>query len=253
MKPRYFFVAVLVLGVWLQAANAQFYLNPNLGIRVSGLKGVFKLTTQGGGTQTGNVADAGKTGFTFGVGGGYQVFPKNFAGGYYKLDVAFEASYTSLGYLEAGYNSQFGAGKFSADGLSGGSTMIIGMDIMPIHRLTIPSFKLLSPYAGLGFSLNLMNTKDVTVGPPSPNGVLTGNGDFKLGLLVFYGCVLQATDMIAPYIQFKHMIPFGSDTQFTQSFQGTGGQAGGTQTYAVSIQDVPGFFSLTAGVRITFK
>jgi hypothetical protein len=252
MKPRYFFVAVLVLGVWLQAANAQFYLNPNFGLRVSGLKGVFKLTVQGGGTQTGNVADAGKSGFTFGVGAGYQVFPKNFASGYYKLDLALEASYTSLSYLEAGFNSQFGAGSFSANGLSGGSTSIITFDIMPIHRLTLPKFKLLSPYAGLGFSLNMMSTKDVTVGPPSANGTLTGNGEFKLGLLVFYGCLLQATDAIAPYIQFKHMIPFGSDTQFTQSFQATGGQAGGTQTYAISIQDVPGFFAITTGVRIMF-
>jgi hypothetical protein len=247
MKPRFFFVSVIVLGVWLQAANAQFYASPTLGFRVSGLKGVLKLTTQQG-TQTGNVVDAGKTGFTFGLSTGYQIFPKNFAGGYYKLDLNLDISYTSLGYFEGAYNSQFGAGKFSADGLNGGSTTIFGIDIMPIHRLTFPSFKLLSPYAGLGFSLNMMSTKDITF----QNGVLTGNGDFKAGLLVFYGCVLQATDLIAPYIQFKHMIPFGSETQLTQSVQVTA-QGGGTSGYAYSVADVPGFFSITAGVRFNFK
>jgi hypothetical protein len=245
MKPRYFFVAVLVLGVWLQAANAQFYFGPDLGFKVSGLKGVFKLTTQQG-TQTGNVVDAGKTGFIFGVGAGYQVFPKNFASGYYKLDLNLDISYTSLGYFEAAYNSQNGAGKFSADGLGGGSTTIFTFDIMPIHRLTLPSFKLLSPYIGLGLSLNMMSTKDVTFS----NGVLTGNGDFKAGLLFYYGCVLQASNLIAPYIQFKHMLPFGSDTQLTQSLQVTG-QGGGTTGYAFSVADVPGFFSITAGVRFT--
>jgi hypothetical protein len=246
MKPRYFFVAVLLLGVWLQVANAQFYGGPDLGFKVSGLKGALKLTTQQG-QATGNVVDAGKTGFTFGLSTGYQVFPKNFASGYYKLDLNLDLSYTSLGYFEAAYNSQFGAGKFTADGLSGGSTTIFTFDIMPIHRLTFPKFKLLSPYAGIGVSLNMMSTKDVEF----KNGVLTGNGDFKAGLIVFYGCVLQATDLIAPYLQFKHMIPFGSETQFTQSLRVTG-QGGGTQGYAYSVADVPGFFSITAGVRFNF-
>jgi hypothetical protein len=252
MKPRYFFVAVLVLGVWLQAANAQFYSAANLGFRASGLKGAYKRTVQGGAQQTGNVVDAGKTGFTFGLSSGFQVFPSNFAHGWYKLDLNLDLSYTSLGYYEAAFNSQFGAGQYAANGLSGGSTMIIGMDIMPMHRLTIPSFKLLSPYLGLGLSLNMMSTKDITVGPPSQTGTLTGNGEFKMGLLVFYGVLLQATDMISPYLQFKHMLPFGSDMQFTQSYQTTG-QGGGTVTFTDAIQDVPGFFSLTAGVRITFK
>jgi hypothetical protein len=233
----------------VEIASAQAYFGGFIGFNSSGLKGVYKLTQQGG-SQTGNVSDGGSTSFTFGLNGGYQVFPPNFAGGWYKLDVNLDVSYQVFSYLENGFNSNFGAGSFSADGLSGGKTSIIAIDIMPIHRLTIPHFKLLSPYIGIGVGLDILSTHDVTVTPPSANGTLTGNGDFKMGLLVFYGVIIRASDMIQPYLQFKHMVPFGSETQFTQSFQASGGQAGGSQNYQVSIQDVPGHFCLTGGVRI---
>jgi|GEM_PF-1402131 len=234
----------------LQMANAQGYGGAFIGFNASGLKGAFKTTAQGGGTTVGNVADGGSTSFTFGLNGGYQILPAGTAGGWYKLDLNLDASYQTFSYLENAFNSNNGAGKWAADGASGGATSIISLDVMPIHRLTFPHFKLLSPYAGIGLGLNIMSTHDVTVGPPSATGTITGNGDFKIGLLVFYGVVIHASDMIQPYLQFKHMIPFGSETQFTQNYNTTGGQGGGTQTLQFAVQDVPGHFSLTGGVRI---
>ncbi|HTY59721.1 MAG TPA: hypothetical protein VMF59_12940 [Bacteroidota bacterium] len=245
-------LCLIVLSMFaLESARSQPYAGAFIGFNTSGLKGAIKTTTQGG-TTVGNVADGGSTAFTFGVNAGYQIFPSNFAGGWYKLDLNLDASYQTFSYLENGYNSANGSGKFAANGLSGGGTSIIALDIMPINRLTIPRFKLLSPYIGIGLSLNIMNTHDVTVGPPSQSGTLAGYSDFKMGLLVFYGVVIRASDLVEPYLQFKHMIPFGSETQFTTTYQPTGGQAGGSQTVQFAVQDVPGHFSLTGGVRINF-
>jgi hypothetical protein len=233
-----------------QIASSQLYFGPFLGFNASGLKGTFKTTTQGG-TTTGNVADGGGTAFTFGISAGYQVFPSNFAGGWYKLDLNLDASYQTFSYLENAYNSNNGAGKFAAQGLGAGGSSIIALDIMPIHRLTFPKFKLLSPYLGIGLGLDIMNTHDVTVSPPIGNGTLTGYSEMKIGLLVYYGVVIHATDLIQPYLQFKHMIPFGSETRFSTSYQASGGAGGGTQTVQWAVQDVPGHFSLTAGIRFT--
>ena len=246
---RFLTIASLVL-LLVSVGSSQIFFGGHIGFKSYGLKGAYKTATPNG-VNVGNVADAGKTGFIVGIEGGYQIFPEDFAGGWYKLDLGLEADYTSVSFLEAGYNSQFGAGKFAADGLSGGSTTIFSFDIMPVHRLTIPKFRLLSPYAGLGLSINFLGTKDLTVGNQggSTPGTLTGNSETKIGLLVFYGVNLQASEIIHPYLQFKHMIPFGSESQFTQSFQPTGG--GGASNVAISVQDVPGYFGITAGVRIT--
>ncbi|TAK59816.1 MAG: hypothetical protein EPO24_07325 [Bacteroidetes bacterium] len=249
---KYILIIPLLLAVTANLLYSQFYIGPHVGFKSSGLKGAYKLTTQGAGTQTGNVVDAGKTGFNFGLQTGYQVFPPEFAGGWYKLDINLDASYSSFAYFEEAYNSQFGAGKFGADGLSGGSTMIISLDVMPIHRLTMPNFTLLSPYAGIGLGMNIMSTKDISVGPPNQPGTLTGAGEFKIGLLVFYGCTIQASDMIQPYLQLKHYVPFGSDTKFTNEAQGQIVAGGGTTKYETAIQDVPGYFGLSAGVRFVF-
>lgn len=251
MRITYRFITVVsLLLVLVSFGSAQIFFGGHLGFRSYGLKGAYKVATANG-TSVGNVVDAGKTGFTVGIEGGYQILPEDVAGGWYKLDLGLEVDYTSAAFLEAGYNSQNGAGKFAADGLSKGSTSIFSFDIMPAHRLVIPRFHLLSPYAGLGLSINFMSTGDLTVDNQAQNlhGTLTGNSETKLGLLVFYGVNLQATDMIHPYLQFKHMIPFGSETQFTQSFQPTGG--GGASNTVFSVQDVPGYFGITAGVRIT--
>ena len=251
MRHSYRILTVVsLLLVLVSFGSAQIFFGGHVGFKSYGLKGAYKTTTSGG-VNVGTVADAGKTGFTVGIEGGYQIFPENFAGGWYKLDLGLEADYASVAFLEAGYNSQNGAGKFAADGITGGSTTIFSFDIMPVHRLTIPKFTLLSPYAGLGLSINFMSTKDLAVDNQAQNlhGTLTGNSETKMGLLVFYGVNLQASEIIHPYIQFKHMIPFGSETQFTQSFQPTGG--GGASNVVISVQDVPGYFGITAGVRIT--
>ena len=224
----------------------QFYVGPYVGFKSSGLEGTLKLSS-GGQVSTGNVADGGSTGFNAGLTAGYQILPASVLSGWYKLDLNVDASYSSFSYLENGYNSSQGAGKFGALGFDGGTTTIISIDIMPIHRLNIPSFQLLSPYVGLGVGMNIMSTSDVNVGPPSQSGTITSKGDFKIGLLVFYGTVIRASSVIQPFIQFKHLIPFGSETEFTESYSSA--QGGGTQSYALAIQDVPGYFSLTGGVR----
>jgi hypothetical protein len=252
MKPRTTIAALVILSfVVFESVIAQPYAGAFFGFKSSGLEGVIKVTTQAG-TSTGNVVDAGSSSVTFGLSGGYQVFPKDFAGGWYKLDINLDASYAYYTYFEDGYDKQLGEGKFAANGLSGGTTKIISLDIMPIHRLTFPKFKLLSPYLGLGLGLNIMSTGDVTVSPPSGNGTLGGVGDFKVGLLIFYGVLVRFNDFWQPYLQFKHMVPFGSETQFTDSYQASGGAGGGTSNVAYYIQDVPGFFSITAGVRFNF-
>lgn len=225
---------------------AQFYIGPYVGFKASGLKGTLKLSSSGN-VSTGNVADAGSTGLSAGITVGYQVLPPDVLNGWYKLDINIDASYSSFSYLENGYNSSEGAGKFSAVGFSNGGTMVISIDIMPIHRLNIPSFKLLSPFLGLGLGLNIMSTSDISVGPPNPNGTLTGVGEFKAGLLIFYGTLFRFNNTIQPFIQFKHLVPFGSETQFTESYSSA--QGGGSQSYALSVQDVPGYFNLVAGVR----
>jgi hypothetical protein len=253
MNLRTLLIFTLVLSLFAaQTVIAQqfWYSGAFLGFKSIGLEGAIRLTTSAG-TFPGNTVDAGATGFTFGINGGYQIFPKGFAGGWYKLDLNLDASYTSVALFEAAYNGQFGSGKYAADGLSGGSTSIIAFDIMPINRVDFPKFKLLSPYLGLGLGLNLMSTGDVTVGPPNTPGTLTGNSEFKVGLLIFYGVVVRFSDVIQPFLQFKHMIPFGSETVFTDTY--TASVAGGGSTkYAFAIQDVPGYFSITAGARFNF-
>ncbi len=248
MKKTTFVLSLTALLFVFTFSNvfAQFYLGPYIGFKASGLKGVIKVT-ENGQVSTGNVADGGSTGLSAGVTVGYQVLPPDVLNGLYKLDLDIDASYSSFSYLENGWNSSQGAGSFAANGFSGGTTTVFSIDIMPIHRLNFRSFQLLSPFLGLGLGLNIMSTSDITVGPPSQNGTITGVGDFKLGLLVFYGTVIRASNLIQPFIMFKHYIPFGSETQFTNSYQSA--QGGGSESLQVSIQDVPGYFNLVAGVR----
>jgi hypothetical protein len=234
-----------VLAFAVTTTNAQFYVGPYIGFKASGLKGAVKLST-GGAVQTGNVADGGSTGFNAGIATGYQVLPSSIAGGLYKLDINLDISWASFNYFENSYNSAIGSGKFSANGLSGGKTNVFAFDIMPIHRFNFKNF-ILSPYAGLGFGINLLMTSDVTVGPPSGTGTLTSVSGLKMGLLVFYGTLFNVSNLIKPYIQFKHIIPFGSETQFTDSYQAA--QGGGSGSWAYYVADVPGYFNLVGGVR----
>ena len=227
---------------------AQFYIGPYVGFKSSGLNGATQLTSNGQIYQLG-VADAGATGFNAGVAVGYQVIPAEVAGGLYKLDIDLDVSWASFSYMENAWNSVNGAGSFKADGLSGGTTNSISIDVMPIHRFNINNF-ILSPYAGLGVGVNLLLASDISVGPPSQSGTLTTVNNTKVGLLIFYGTVVNLTYNIKPFIQFKHLIPFGSQTPLTESFQSS--QGGGTGSYAISINDVPSYFNLVAGVRFAF-
>ena len=241
-------LSIIMLIFIVNEAYAQFYIGPYVGFKSSGLKGAYQLT-ENGQTQVGNVADGGSTGFNAGLAVGYQVIPPDVAGGLYKLDIGLDISWAKFNYLENGFNSINGAGKYSADGLSGGSTNMFSIDIMPINRFKIRNF-ILSPYAGLGLGINLLLSSDVTTGPPSATGTITSKSNTQIGLIIFYGTLFNVTDNIKPFIQFQHLIPFGSQTQLTQEFQGT--QGNGSESYAISINDVPGYFDLVAGVRFSF-
>ena len=104
----------------------------------------------------------------------------------------------------------------------------------------MPAFNLLEPYAGAGLSFDIMSTSDLGYGPPgsSSSGTVTGKGQFKLGLIIAYGVILHVTPILSPYIQLKHLIPFGSETQLTDD-----------PRWTVIVKDVPSYFSLNAGVR----
>jgi len=244
MKVRFFNVLVLVL-VLSSISFSQFYLGAGVGFKSSGLKGITKSVSNGQ-TNTGNtVEDAGNTGFNGTIYVGDQIMPV----GIYKLDLNLEISYSNFNYVETGYNNTNGSGSFSGGGYSGGKTTVLSFDILPLHRIAIPGFKLISPFAGIGLGLNYLITSDVTIGPPNQNGTLTGSSELKMGLLITYGALIQVTNMIAPFIQFKHIIPFGSETQVFQGYQPSGAAS---QSYSSFIEDVPGYFNLQAGCRITF-
>lgn len=224
--------------------NAQFYLGPHVGFKSSGLKGTFKQT-QNGNVVVGNVGDAGNTGFNVGISTGYAIPIHSI----YQLDINLDISYSSFNYLESGFNSSVGDGKFSADGFSDGGTSVISFDIMPIHRFSFPGFKLLSPFIGVGMGLNLMMTSDTKYSQNGQSATLTGTSEMKVGILVFYGTLFRITDNIAPFVQFKHFIPFGSETKFTESLQ-SAGQA--SQNFVWAMSDVPGYFNINVGCRFSF-
>jgi hypothetical protein len=115
---------------------------------------------------------------------------------------------------------------------------------MPVHLFNIPGFSLISPYGGVGLGLNYFSTADISIGPPSSAQVInvTGTSQFKIGLLIFYGATLNLTGIVRPYLQFKHYVPFGSEFQFTED----------TQNGSVVMKDVPGYFNLSAGVKLSF-
>jgi hypothetical protein len=178
MKVRVSTIFILVL-LLSSFSYSQFYIGAGVGFKVSGLKGTFKEASNGQ-TSIGNVADAGKTGFNAGLVAGYTIT----AASIYKIDFDLDASYSNFGYFEQGYNSIAGSGKFSAAGFGGATTTIFSFDVLPLHRLSFPSFKILSPYLGIGLGINVMSTSDLTIGPPSQSATITGNSEVKIGLLV---------------------------------------------------------------------
>jgi hypothetical protein len=231
-------VAVTALLV-SEEALAQFSLAPYIGFKSYGLKGAT-TSAAGGQIQQLGIFDAGKTSFTFGAGLGRRLL--KVPGGMYELDMQLDVSYASANFAEAGYNSSFGSGKYSADGNSGGSSSNLAFDLMPIHRITIPGFSLLTPYGGVGLGLNYFSTSNISVGPPSSPQTIAINGtsQFKIGLLIFYGADLNIVPVVHPFIQFKHYIPFGSEFQITDD----------PKYGSLVIKDVPGYFNLVAGIRL---
>lgn len=240
------FLAVLsIIIISSTVLKAQFYIGPFIGFKVSGLKGTLTINQAGQRFPQG-VADGGSTGFNAGIATGYQVIPLDVTGGLYKLDINLDASWSSFSFVENGFNSLHGSGSFVGNGYNGGTTNIFSFDIMPMHRFNFHNF-ILSPFGGIGFELNLLLTSDGTLTAQNINYTFTGTSSVKMGLLVFYGTLFNVSSLIKPYIQFKHVIPFGSETQYFDGLQSSGG--GVAPSYSQAISDVPGFFSITAGVR----
>lgn len=230
------------------AVKAQFYVGPFVGFKASGLKGTDRIVQNGNSAPQG-VADASSTGFSAGITAGYQVIPTKVTGGLYKLDLNLDVSWSSFSYFENGFNSLHGAGSFTGNGFSGGGTNMFSFDVMPMNRFNFNNF-ILSPFVGLGVGVNLLLNSDVVrQSRQAGNYTLSGTSEVKIGLLVFYGTVFNISSLIKPYIQFKHLIPFGSESQV---FDGAQIQGGGSVNYSEFISDVPGYFSLTAGVRFCF-
>jgi hypothetical protein len=237
MKRSTLFGVVILSILFCQFSIAQFNAGAFLGFKSYGLKGAGS-TTQNGQRSVSPIADAGGTVFSFGGFGGYTAIK----GGMYNLDLQLAASYASIGFLERGFNSINGAGSFAANGLSGGKTSAFEFDILGLNRFTFHGLKILEPYAGLGMSFNIYSTSDLVSAPANYQSVtVTGNSEFKIGLIIAYGAILKITPGISPYIQFTHLLPFGSETQVTNDVK-----------YTTIINDVPGYFSLTAGVRFDF-
>lgn len=239
--------SILILLLCFSSAaslNAQFYLGPHFGFKSSGLEGPSK-TSINNRITVGSIVDAGSTNFTAGLTLGFQVIPPS-AGSLYKLDINIDASWANFSYLENGWNNLFGEGAFTRNGESGGSTNVISLDLMPIHRFNFSNF-ILSPYLGAGFGLNIMLTSDYT--DPTRGATTTGNSEIKMGLLIFYGTLFNASRLIKPFIQFKHFIPFGDETKFTETLS-TG--QGTVNNFVMSVMDDPGYFSITAGIRFNF-
>ncbi|MGD0337992.1 MAG: hypothetical protein ABSB78_04325 [Bacteroidota bacterium] len=228
-------ICILMLTVFfLQISQAQFQAGAFLGFKSYGLKAAGTVTS-GGNRQVTPVQDAGGTVFNFGGFGGYTAISE----GVYNLDLQLKASYSSIGFLERGYNNIAGAGQFAAQGASGAGTSIFEFDLLGLNRFTFRKFKIIEPYAGIGMSFNIYSTSDLTVSPQGQQSITrTGNSEFKLGLIITYGTLIRVSPGIAPYIQFSHLLGFGSTTQLTNDTQ-----------YTYIVNDVPGYFALSAGIR----
>jgi hypothetical protein len=235
---RFTVMGMVVLSVVLfQISFAQIHAGGFLGFKSYGLKGVGSSTSNGQRTLT-PLADAGGTVFDFGGFGGYTAVNI----GMYHLDLQFIASFASIGFFERGYNSINGAGSFTANSLTGAKSSMIEFDILGLNRFSFSGLKILEPYAGLGLAFNIMSTSGLTQSlPNTPVATYSGNSELKSGLIIAYGAILKVIPAFSPYLQFSHLIPFGSETQFTNDVK-----------YTSIINDAPGYFSITAGVRFDF-
>ena len=232
MRKAGVILLVVICVLSFQTAPAQLIGQAHVGLKFFGLKGAATSTVGTTVNQLGQ-ADAGKTVFNIGVGGGYTIIPA----GVYNLDLLLDINFASASFVEAAVNTAQGAGSFSAQQLSGATTTVLAFDIMPAHRLNIYALPFLSPWAGIGLSFNLYSTSDLK----GPGGSIKGNSDFKLGLIIFYGAAYKLSDMLQPFLQFKHHIPFASEVQFTSDPNGT-----------VVVKDAPGYFNIEAGMRVAF-
>lgn len=219
--------------------QAQFYFGPMAGFKAYELSGAGQ-SVRDGDASTWNNFDGGKTVAAFGADIGYQAMPASDGSVQYLLDLNADLMYSSVGFLEQGYNNAAGYDMWSKDIRSGGATTNFAFEILPLHRLQFSEFKILSPYAGLGLGLNYFSTSDVITieDPPTVTG---GHSEFKMGIVLGYGTLVCLSDNIQPFIQFKHYFPFGNSTQLLNDSHAT-----------LTVNDVPRFFCITGGIRFNF-
>jgi opacity protein-like surface antigen len=232
---RYAFLAAFLLAFAASSVHAQFYLSPNLGFKSYGLQGIGVLTEDGDSERSDRELDAGQTSFDFGTGLGVEIVHTP----YYNFDLGLNVRMGWAKFIENAYNDDNGSGAFAEDGLTGAKTTIIGFDLMPVHRLTFPDFQLLSPFLAVGPSVNLLMTGDLEV--PEEDYTVKGKTEVKFGLHVAWGCEFHATEILRPYFQIDHMVGFGDETKGVDD-------AGNS----IAIEDTPGFFGMSAGLKFVF-
>jgi len=247
MKKRFLLIGtVMALAVTFSNVSAQYYVSPQIGFKLYGLNGATTIN-EAGQLSSGKTTDAGGAAFTVGAGLGYELrFPTPI----YRLDLEANLSWSAINFFENGYDNINGSGSFAAAGLSGGGAEVFSLDLMPIHRFIIPHF-ILSPFAGVGLSLNLFDNTSTTIAASNgtAGGSISGATNFQLGLIIFYGAYFNVLPNIKPFIEFKHLVPFSSTYQLTSTYSESGV---GSESFVDTIQDAPGYFNMSAGVQFNF-
>lgn len=240
---RLLFVALLI-GAVSTMASAQFYMGPHIGFKAFGLEGILQNKSPDANNQiqtarSSNDARASKTTVDFGINLGYQIVKTS----YYGFDLGLDTRLAWANFMEEAYNDVVGSGEYSARGFKGGKTMVLGVDLMPVNRMTFPKLYLLSPYLAVGPSVNIYRTGgiDEPQGNNQPVLKLSGKTSAKIGLHVTWGLDLRPTPHVWPYLQFKHMLGFGSEFNFSED-----------RRSAWLIEDAPGMWGMTGGVRFVF-
>jgi hypothetical protein len=231
MKRYTTFCVLILLAFLCQNSFAQIHAGAFLGFKSYSLNATVVLTNSQG-KQIVPAADAGGTVFNVGGTAGYTALSM----GMYKLDLDAALSFSSIGFFQRGFEKSNGNGSFAANGLSGGTTSAFELDLLGINKLSLPALKVVEPYAGLGVSMNLYSTSTLV----QNNASAQGASAFKLGLCIVYGAEFPILPFMTPYIRFSHLIPFGSELKLTDDSNGT-----------FTVQDVPGYFGLTAGVMLS--